>query len=313
MRILILILILFPLFLIASDLSGIDAAYYDFDPRIIAMGGASVAVQGTSPAAIIANPAALAGQTEQYYFQVSNSTYLDLINYNYAGVSWRQQPGQVLSLAMDFSGDEALSEYEMILSYSRILSKFDLGINLKLLGSSYGNNTNGAWYDENGFNHQVQGSSYGFAIDWGLQYEINAQQRLGIFNRNLVNTIFYDSQNEVGTAEGKYNESRPVSLVLGYCYQIPKVQFALDYDLSLYSDRENYLRTGLEIALINNILKLRTGMATKLYSLDTQHYNLGCGIAFKIASKEFQLDIAYRIFTQWQGYNNLIFGLKMSI
>jgi hypothetical protein len=125
MRILVLILLLFPLLLTANDLSGIDVAYYDFDPRIIAMGGASVAVQGTSPASIIANPAALAGQNEQYLFQVSNSTYLDLINYNYAGVSWQQQPGQILSLAMDFSGDEALSEYEMILSYSRILSKFN--------------------------------------------------------------------------------------------------------------------------------------------------------------------------------------------
>jgi len=313
MRILVLILIFFPLLLIADDLSGIDAAYYDFDPRIISMGGASIAVSGTSPASIIANPASLAGQNEQFLFQVSNSTYLDLISYNYAGVSWQQQPGKVFTLAMDFSGDEALSEYEMTLSYSRILSNFNLGLNLKLIGSSYGNNANGAWYDDNGYNHQVQGSSYGFAIDWGLQYEINAQQRLGIFNRNLVNTIFYDSQNDVGTAEGKYNESRPVELVLGYCYHIQKVLFALDYDLSLYSDREKYLRTGLEISLITDIFKLRTGLATRLYSQETQHYDFGCGIEFKIAAKQIQLDIAYRIFTQWQGYNNLIFGLKMSI
>lgn len=314
MRTIIIIIITFlPLLLIADSLSGIDTAYYDFDPRIIAMGGASIAVEAASPAAIIANPASMAEQEQKYIFQVTNSTYLDLISYNYAGASWQISPEKVLALALDFSGDEAMSEYEMIFSYSTIFKKINLGFNLKLLGSSFGDNASGVWYDENGYNHQVQGGSFGFAIDWGLQYKISTQHRLGIFNRNLVNTIFYESDNEVGTAEGNYNESRPVSLVLGYCYQLAPALFALDYDLSLYGDRESYLKSGLEIAFINDILKLRTGMATKLYSLDTMHYDLGCGIAFKIAAKEFQLDIAYRIFTQWQGYNNLLFGLKLII
>ena len=318
-----LILMIMSVYLNAYELSGIDAAYYDFDARITALGGAAVALAGTSPAAMIANPAALAEQETSKIFQVSNSTYLDLLSYNYAGLSWQKQPGRTLALAVDFCGDEVMTEYEFIFSYSTkaerfykgnaILEKLNIGLNFKLLGSSFGNNKDGVWYDENGYNHQVQGNSYGFGLDWGVQYKLNDQHRLGLFNRNLANTIFYSSSNEVGTAAGDYQESRPATLVCGYCYSQSQVLLCLDYDISLYDDRESYLRSGLEIKMFDDVLKLRTGLATELYSLHALHYNFGCGINFRIVRRQFQLDIAYRVFSQWQGHNNLLFGLKMSL
>jgi hypothetical protein len=318
-----LILLMMWVSLNAGELSGIDAAYYDFDARITALGGAAVALAGTSPAAMIANPAALAEQENGKIFQVSNSTYLDLLSYNYAGLSWNKQSGKTMALAVDFCGDEVMTEYELIFSYSTkaeqfykgnaILEKLNVGINFKLLGSSFGDNKAGAWYDENGYNHQVQGNSYGFGLDWGMQYKLNEQHRLGLFNRNPLNTIFYSSSNEVGTAEGDYSEARPVTLVCGYCYSTSQALLCLDYDISLYDDRESYLRSGLEINLMGDKLSLRTGLASELFSLQTLHYNFGCGINFRVVRKQFQLDIAYRVFSQWQGHNNLLFGLKMSI
>ncbi len=307
----------------AQDLSGIDPVYYDYDPRLTAMGGASVALPGSSPAALIFNPAALAELQDNYLFQFTNSSYLDLLSYNYAGFTWRQKNGSALSVAIDFSGDEIMTEYEMILSWSgkadilysgsSITDKINLGANLKLMGSSFGNNENGAYYDENGFNHQVQGNSYGFALDWGLQYKLNDQHRLGLMNRNLLNTVFWNSDNEVDTAQGEYNESRPVSLIWGYSYSQGPAVLCLDYDLSLYEDRKNYLKSGLEVNFFDNILSLRTGLSTELYSLETTQINFGCGMNFMISKKMFQLDIAYRIFSRWQGYNNLLFGLKIAI
>jgi hypothetical protein len=314
------LILLGSLFLNAQNLSGIDPAYYDYDPRTTALGGASAALVSISPAALLHNPAAL-DLKANYQIFFSNSTYLDLISYNYAGISRNYKLGSTLSFAFDFTGDEVMTEYEIILSWSGKPSSFFitgtpidrclLGFNLRLLGSSFGNNESGSWFDENGLNHQVKGNSYGFALDLGWQYHHNDRHSLGFYNRNLINTIFWVSENEVNTALGKYYEARPVSLVAGYAYSQKKAILCLDYDISLYKDRKSFLKSGVEIRLLQDILLLRSGISTQLFSLKTMHYNFGCGINFKAGDKNCSLDLAYRIFTNWQGSNNLLAGLRI--
>lgn len=316
-------LLMFILFLhlvsFADNLSGIDPAYYDYDVKLSAMGNAGAAIVLDSPSATLSNPASLANQKSPYIIQFANSNYLNLITYNYAGFSYKHSKGSVFSLAADFAGDEIMDEYELILSWacpgntlhrsSPFLNNLNLGFNLKLLGSSFGNNDNGAYYDENGLNHQIKGNSYGFAIDYGIQYHPTDTHRFAIFNRNVLSMIFWNSTNQVGTAKGKYNESRPISLILAYAYQNRAATLCLDYDVSLYDDRDSYLHSGIEFKLFKDILFIRSGVCHRAYSLETIHYNMGCGINFKIAQKIIQFDIAYRIFPAWQGSNNLLFGI----
>ncbi|MCF7918939.1 MAG: hypothetical protein K9N06_03375 [Candidatus Cloacimonetes bacterium] len=316
-----LLLLLLLCHLNAEWLSGIDPAYYDYNPRLMAMGGAGIALAAYSPSAALANPAALANTMQHYTFECSNSTYFQLLSYNYLGTALKLNNSFILSAGLDFCGDDVMSEYEMTLTWSanagrlfpqyEFLQKLALGANLKLLGSSFGNNSSGSYVDNNGLEHQVKGNSFGYALDWGVQYQLNEKNRLGIFNRNLLNDIFWNSSNETGTALGSYSESRPVALIVGYAYQSSNTALSLDYNKTLYSDGRDCFRNGLEIKLLSDALALRCGYSTQLFSLENNQFNIGCGIKFKYASRTFRLDIAYRFFTPWEGHNNLLLGLTI--
>ena len=308
--------------LVADNLSGIDPAYYDYNPRLMAMGGAGIALSAYSPSALLSNPAALAAIAERYTFEFSNSSYLGLFSYNYLGASFLRKDSSKLSFALDFNGDEIFSEYELMVSWgvpasmfvdTEYLEKLDMGITLKLLGSSFGNNTSGSYIDINGLDHQVSGNAFGYAVDLGMQYRLNMHNRIGIFNRNLVNDIFWNSSNEIGTAQGSYSESRPVALIFGYAFQTTGTAICLDYNKSLYTDGNDILKSGLEVNILNEVLALRCGYSTRLFSLENSQFNIGSGIRFRYAAKDFRLDLAYRFFTPWQGHNNLLLALIMKL
>lgn len=324
MKKLIIIIIIFTLYysITAQQLSGIDPAYEGFDVRQSALGGAGIAIKADTPSATIYNPASVYYLDSDLSLQFTNSTFWDLVSYNFAGISRKLANGSVMTLSVDFSGDELMTEWEVLLGWclransflpqTSFTEKLIAGTDIRVLGSSFGGDESGAYIDENGLNHQVTGNSWGFAVDWGVQYEISNQHRVALSNRNLLNTIFWDSTNEIGTAMGEYTEGRPLSLVAGYCYQRQNSLLCIDYNRSLYSDRESFLHTGIELAFWDSQIKLRGGLCQQLYSLKALHYNLGCGFSIPLMKKKLQCDLAYRIFPQWQGSNCLHTGINLS-
>lgn len=321
LRLIIFLLISFSI-LTAVSLSGIDPSYYDYNARISAMGGAGTALKGYTTSVNLVNPAALTEINDQMLLQAVNSKYFQIISYNFLGISKRKNSG-VYSFALDFSGDDVFSEYEMICSAAfkgndllpekKFFNKLDIGANLKLLGASYGNNSDGAYYDENGLNHQVTGDAFGYAIDLGMQYELDENNSLGLFNRNIINDVFYNSSNQCSTALGAYSESKPVALTLGYCYNQKHATICMDYKMKLYEDSEDMLKTGFEILLFGNRLAVRSGWSTQIFSLENNQFNMGSGINFNYAKRKFTIDIAFRIFSGWEDHNNLLISLTAEL
>lgn len=316
-----LIFILITANLFCLDLSNIDPTFYSYSARAIAMGNAYCAESG-EPALVFWNPAGV--KTDSHLsFSFSSTTFLDLISYNYVGVSKKMNSDLTLAGNMIFSGDEAYQEYAFYLSIAvdnsrmmrlfptkirenKVLENFVWGINVKYLGASFGNNSNGALIDDEGLNHQVSGSANGFGIDLGVQTSITRFSNLGILWRNPLNRIYWHSENEVGTALGNYQEGQPSQLVLGYKYKRDKIALNFDLSKSYNSDTEDNISTGLEYLFLD-IAPLRSGYSQELMTGENRKYSFGCGYNFNIwNNRKFRFDLAYEIQTEWDGSNSLV-------
>ena len=312
----------------SDELSNIPAAFLDvgFGARAMAMGGAYVAITQRANS-ILWNPAGLSNASGKHNISLDNVDFQNLYNYSFFGYGCKLKGDHAFGTGMIYSGDDAMSETTFYLSGAfnckkfikpKLFKKFSLGINFKYFGSSFGNNDDGSFIDELG-EHQVSGSANGFGMDLGLQSEISIVKKrsidqIGIMWRNPFSTLNWESENEVGTAEGSYSEELPPSLIIGYGMIKERFIFSLDYEKALFKDVEDMIRTGTEFRLFGRTMALRMGYSQEIYTGDNRRYSIGLGFHINIKRKSLLLfDIAYQIQTQWEGNDILRISCDLAL
>lgn len=300
----------------AVNLSNIQASFLDigYGARPMGMGGAYTAIADNA-LSMVWNPAGQCLSHQQNSICFDNVSMLGLYNYSFLGFSHQLPYNNALGAGILYSGDEAMSETQIILSGSvskeyldqyLIYSPIHIGMNLKLLLSSFGNNADGAYIDDNGLNHQVKGNAAGFALDLGFQYPMSKTDFVGLLWRNPISSITWKSENEVNTAQGTYNEDLPAGLVFGYSRIVNKLTFSIDLDKSLHADTEDLFKTGGEYLLFNDLMALRAGYSQEMLTGKNKRYSLGTGFNLNVWNKsKVNFDIAYQIETNWEKHNNL--------
>ncbi len=324
-KIFIFLLFIFIFFRIFSELSNIDPNFYNYDARAMAMGGAHVALTNR-PVSVIWNPAGLNKMTGKHNLAFDNSSLHKLVSYNFFGYGYKFGPNFSIAKGITYCGDAALSELviyfsgavngnyldKKLMSLPEFFRNFNFGMNLKYFGSFFGNNSDGAYFDENALNHQVTGSAHGFGLDLGWLGKISETQSIGLFWRNPLNNLWWKSENEIGTAKSSYSEDIPTAIIFGYALEKKNITFSLDYDKSHHQDTEDEIKTGFEIKLFKNIFALRTGYAQELFTAENKRFSMGTGFQFNIWKKTaVALDLAYQIFYEWEGHNALRFSCNL--
>jgi len=292
--------------------------YVGYGAKPMSMGGAYISLTENANS-IIWNPAGLCRITAKHNLSMDNVTFFDLYNYSFLGYGIKLNDQISLGAGFIYSGDEAMSESTLLLSLGlngsifgkTILKRLNFGLSLKYFGSSFGNNSDGSYIDEQG-EHQVSGSAHGFGCDVGLQYEISEESWVGIVCKNTVNNISWESSNGTGTAQGNYQEGIPTTLICGYSFSQNNITFALDYDKAFYKDVEDIIHVGAEYSLFNKYLSLRTGFSQELYTGENRKYGFGVGTKLKIWQNSLLFfDVGYEIQPQWEGGN--ILRISMNI
>lgn len=315
-------ILIFPIFVMA-ELSNIDPEFAGFGTRYMGMGESGIAFMNSNDA-VIHNPSLLINSTSSYRISVENSAQLNLVNHNFISFSQRKSTSSAWAGSAVYSGDEALSEITAYLSYSIIKSLEDksilsrlpkglyLGFNLKYFGKFLGSNKSGSYVDENDQNHQVTGSAHGFGVDIATSYQFRKNHNLALVVKNGLSGIWWSSENEVGTADGNYQEDKPVSLKLGYGYQKKRFSFATDYEPATTSDLDSNLSLGLEYFIFPELFSFRSGYKKDLLTGENEKVSFGAGINHKFKRNlYFQLDLAYQVITSWQGHNTLLISCSV--
>ncbi len=301
----------------ADNLSNIESAFVNIGlgARGMGMGGAYSAISDNANS-MIWNPSGMALSNTAYSVNFDYADLYGLYNYSFFGISGFMNEGFAAGLGMLYSGDDAMSETSIYFSgallgsysgnyFKLIPKKATIGMNFRILMSSFGNNDDGAWFDENNLNHQVTGSAKGYAIDFGMNYVISDKDRFAMMFKNTLGSLSWDSENEVGTAKGKYSESLPKSLIFGYSRSENKFNISMDLNKALYSDTEDYLSLGVEYHLFKNIMDLRTGYSQELATGLNRKYSFGTGFMINMGKSIFNVDISYQIHTEWEKHNTL--------
>lgn len=305
----------------ADNLSNIPAAFTDvgYGARPMSMGGAYVSLADNANS-IIWNPAGLAALTAKNNLAIDNVTLLELFNYSFLGYGKKINEKFSVGSGFIYSGDESMSESTLLLSFALdglvfkkpLLQNLKLGMNLKYFGSSFGNNSDGSYIDDEGLEHQVSGSANGYGLDFGLQYQISQATQFGLMAKNIINDIFWESSNGTGTAQGDYSEGIPFTLIFGYNLHKNNLIFSLDYDKSLYENVEDIIHFGGEYSLFDKYLSLRTGFSQELYTGENRKYGFGVGTKLDIWKNSILFfDVGYEIQPQWQGGNALRISMNI--
>lgn len=309
----------------SEKLSNIESAFVDIGlgARGIGMGGAYTALSNDANS-LIWNPAGMALSNHTYNVNFDYADLFGLYSYSFFGLSGFVNEGMAAGIGMIYSGDDAMSETSIYLSgailgeharnYLRFIPrKANFGMNLKILMSSFGNNSDGAWYDENNLNHQVTGNAKGFAVDLGMTYKTTDKNSFAIMWRNPIGNLSWDSKNEIGTAKGKYSEGLPASMTFSYARIEDKFIVSMDLDKSLHSDTEDYLALGTEYHLFKNVMDLRAGYSQEIATGLNKKYSFGTGFQLMLGKNKFNVDIAYQIYTQWEKHNSFRISCALSI
>lgn len=298
----------------AEELSNIQSAFLDvgFGAKPMGMGGAYTAIARNANS-LIWNPAGATQSSNATSVGFDNVTLQDLYQYSYFGISHKTKKGNAFGAGLVYSGDDAMSETTVLLSmalskkyledYSK-LAFFDVGLNMKVLVSSFGNNNDGEYIDGNGLNHQVTGSASGFAFDLAMHTALNDLDHVGILWRNPYSYLNWSSDNEIGTAKGDYSEGLPAGLVIGVGRVAQDYSIAIDLDKSLHKDTEDIFKLGAEYLFFDDIMALRGGYSQELLTGENKKYSLGAGFKVGIwGTSKLSLDLAYQIETNWEKHD----------
>lgn len=301
----------------AETLSNIESAFANIGlgARAMGMGGANTALTNNA-SSMIWNPAGLLLSNSKYNANIDFVDLYGLYTYSFFGVSTELKSGLNAGLGFVYSGDEAMSETTVYLSsavnglYLKqyldfFPEKLNLGINLKLLFSSFGNNSDGAWYDENNLNHQVEGSAFGFAFDLGLNYKTTVKNTFAVMWKNPISYLGWDSKNDIGTAKGKYSEGLPAGLIFAFVRSENRFNISTELDKALHSDTNDVISTGVEYQIFRDVMDVRVGYSQELLTGLNKKYSVGCGFYIPFMSNTISLDIAYQIMSTWEKHNTL--------
>jgi hypothetical protein len=307
----------------AQSLSGIPAAFVDvgIGARVMAMGGAGTALSQDATS-LIWNPANMLLSESKYHINVEYLDLYTMYNYSYFGATALIEQGFKAGFAVLYSGDDAMSETTIYLStaftgkyiheYFDIWADgFTIAPTLKIHYASFGNNPDGALVNPStGLNHQVTGSSLGFAFDVGLNFRATEKNILATMWKNPISYQSWSSKNEVGTAKGRYSENLPPQLLFGFVRLEDRFNIALQLEKSIHLDTDDSIALGIEFHVIPRVMDIRAGFSNELLSGENKKYS--CGIGFSIPfvhSQNLSLDIAYQIQTNWKKNNTLHFAL----
>jgi hypothetical protein len=268
----------------ATELSHIPGAFLDigYGARPMGMGGAFVGLADDRNA-VLWNPAGLlkmdgSGVTFMWAKQMG------FVPYNYFSYSRNLGSKGRLGMAAIYSGDEVMSETTALLSFARAFSeKISLGMNAKILMSSFGNNSDG---DPD----RITGDAFGYGMDLALMYRFSDKVSFGAILRDMYNDITWNNST-LGT---EYSEATPMEFTLGASYRhSPNSVLAIDLRKALYEDVEDHIALGVEQRVFKFLL-LRAGWGQNIGAKwRNQDIALGLGLVKQTKSFDFSFDFAY--------------------
>ncbi|MBN2011614.1 hypothetical protein JW960_19945 [candidate division KSB1 bacterium] len=295
---------------VSGDVSNITGAFLD-----VGLGAAPMGMAGSNTVlvrdvhALLSNPAGLTSVNGQE-LAFSMTKQFSIIPYNVFLYGQKIEGVGGIGVGFLTSGDDALKENTVILSYARLIAKgIAGGLTFKYRQASYGNNDEGMW-DYNGGNRQVTGDAKGFGMDIGFRGRLAKQMGFGILLKDVFSSVNYNASNEVGTAKGG-SESIPTSLVLGVAY-ISQRYLTFEFNLrsGLHDDTSDRFYLGAERDLFN-LIALRGGFSQNVNSANVnRNYTAGFGIgrAIKPMMMKIDLDFAY-VINDFQNFYHI--GLKL--
>jgi hypothetical protein len=293
-----------------DDVSNIPGAFLD-----VGLGAAPMGMAGSNVVlvhdvhALLSNPAGLTSvQGNELAFSMTKQ--FTFIPYNVFLYAQRLQGIGGVGVGLVTSGDDALKENTVIISYGRLVWKgISGGISLKYRQASFGNNSDGEWVYQGG-NRQVKGDAKGYGVDIGVRGKIAKQLGFGVLLKDALSSVSYDASNEIGNAEGG-SEAVPTSLVLGLAYVSARyLSFEFNLRNGLHQDTNNRFFFGAERDLFS-LISLRGGFSQNVNAeYANRNYTLGFGLgrAFPSMMMEFNVDAAY-VINDFQNYYHI--GLKL--
>jgi hypothetical protein len=295
----------------SQGLSNIPGVFSEagFGVRPSGMGQAYAALSNDANS-FLTNPAGLL-LGDRATFTANYANLFGLVPSSYFGVLYPLSKLYAIGAGFLFTGDDALSEYTLGVSFAFTFpnlpigsneiyfDQMSFGITIKSRWASFGNNPDGG-------DNRITGAGSGFSIDLGYILYTNKHLSLGIVIRDLINRFRWDS-----SFSGKYTESVPATLRFGGAYNLDGLIIAFDLRKALHSDTANRAYIGVEKIFIESVV-LRAGFSNNLGAADlnrrwsfgmsllrdiSESYSVGINAAYRVGNIEnlvrFGLDVAW--------------------
>ncbi|MCE5300051.1 MAG: hypothetical protein LLG37_04155 [Spirochaetia bacterium] len=247
------------------------------------MGNAFVAIADDA-SAIFYNPA---GLTQQEYreFSFMYCKYKNIVPFNYAAFSFPLfNNDRAVGVGLIVSGDTLINEITMSLAYSENLDwllkiiglkGLKLGATAKVQYAGYGNNTDGGEASDG----KISGSAKGYAMDFGILYQINPDVQVGAILRDALSWILWTNDSTYWEGTGMTND-------IGMRYKIK------DFQTSLAVSDFDKLKIGIEKTFFE-YFDVRGGLTQTLDIESYREYMIGLGIGRFVfgTRKEFSMNI----------------------
>lgn len=180
----------------------------------------------------------------------------------------------------------AVSSYAIGLAFARKLTvDFSLGANIKyIVENIYHSSATGIALDIGGrYSTPWKGICLGFSINnFGTKMQMTGEDLLVTVDPDPMNSGNNDMINAYYTTD-KFEI--PLNMTIGVAWDIinsERNQVTLEIDGLYPSDNYSRINTGLEIALLNKMLYLRSGVANLFVDSITPNISIGGGIRYSI-------------------------------
>jgi hypothetical protein len=253
-----------------------------YGARPMGMGGAFVGLADDRNA-VIWNPAGLL-KIDGSGIAFMWAKQMGFVPYNYLSFSRNLGAKGRFGIAAIYSGDEVMSETTALLSFARAFgNKLSIGMNIKVLMSSFGNNLDGD-------SDRITGDAFGQGLDVALMYRFSDKISFGAILRDAYNDITWNNST-LGT---EYSEATPMEFTVGASYRHSlNTVLALDWRKALYDDVEEHIAVGVEKRIFK-FLFLRAGWGQNVGAKwRNQDLALGVGLYKQMKGFDFGFDFAY--------------------
>jgi len=143
------------------------------------------------------------------------------------------------------------------------------------------------------------GEAIGYGLDAGILWKVTDNFSAGFCARNLAGTLL-----ETNLALPQANTALASNYALGFCYRLPSINLALDYNMP--SDNQGTINLGAEYNLKDTFFG-RIGFSTR--SEENAGGNLGAGLGLKFGIMK--LDYAYAPYADLGITHRLAFSLTL--